>query len=187
MGLRGIPEAELIFDGCRVPAENLVVCDPRDGFRKLMNGYNAQRVGASAVALGIAAGAHQLALDYMTRRRAFGKTLAEFQGLQWIMAEGEMQLEAARLLVYRAACNARLLANNVMLPEMTEASIAKAFTAHAAFQVVSDALQMFGAAGYSRDLPLERMLRDVRMFQIGGGTSQAQLNVIARGLFTRRR
>lgn len=183
MGLRGIPEAELIFRDCEVGAENLVVRDPKDGFKKLMNGYNAQRIGASAVALGIAQGAHDLALDYMGQREAFGQKLKDFQGLNWMMAEGEMKLEAARLLVYRAACNARLLPNNVMLPQMREASIAKAFTGHEAFQVVSEALQMFGAAGYSRDLPLERMLRDVRMFQIGGGTSQAQLNMIARSIF----
>jgi len=183
MGLRGIPEAELIFENCEVPAANLVVRDAKDGFKKLMNGYNAQRIGASSVALGIARGAHDLALDYMGQRAAFGKKLKEFQGLDWMMAESEMQLEAARLLVYRAACNARRLANNVMLPQMKEASIAKAYTGHAAFEVVSESLQMFGAAGYSRDLPLERMLRDVRMFQIGGGTTQAQLNMIARSLF----
>jgi alkylation response protein AidB-like acyl-CoA dehydrogenase len=186
MGLRGIPEAELIFDNCEVPADSIVVRDSKHGFKKLMNGYNAQRIGASAVALGIAQGAHELALDYMCQREAFGQKLKDFQGLEWMMAEGEMKLEAARLLVYRAACNARKLANNVMLPQMKEASMAKAFTGHEAFQVVSDALQMFGAAGYSRDLPLERMLRDVRMFQIGGGTSQAQLNMIARSVFSGR-
>jgi len=184
MGLRGIPEAELLFDNCEVPAANVVVRDAKDGFKKLMNGYNAQRIGASAVALGIAQGAHDLAVDYMGRREAFGRKLKDFQGLEWMMAEGEIRLDAARLLIYRAACNARTLANNVMLPQMREASIAKAFSGHEAFQVVSDALQMFGAAGYSRDLPLERMLRDVRMFQIGGGTSQAQLNMIARGIFS---
>ncbi len=186
MGLRGIPEAELIFDGCRVPAANLVVRDPKDGFKKLMNGYNAQRVGASSVALGLAQGAHDLAVDYLCRREAFGRRLKDFQGLEWLMAESEIALEAMRLLIYRAACNARPLANNVMLPQMKDASIAKAFSGHTAFEVVSESLQMFGAAGYSRDLPLERMLRDVRMFQIGGGTSQAQLNMIARGLFAGR-
>ncbi len=186
MGLRGIPEAELIFEDCAVPAANLVVRDPVEGFKKLMNGYNAQRIGASAVALGLAQGAHDLALAYMGKREAFGQKLKEFQGLDWMMAQSEMRLEAARLLVYRAACNARRLANNVMLPQMKEASIAKAYTGHEAFEVVSDALQMFGAAGYSRDLPLERMLRDVRMFQIGGGTSQAQMNMIARSLFAGR-
>lgn len=183
MGLRGIPEAELIFRDCEVPAANLVVRDPKDGFKKLMNGYNAQRIGASSVALGLAQGAHDLALEYMGQRIAFGRKLREFQGLDWMMAESEIKIEAARLLIYRAACNARLLANNVMLPQMKEASIAKAYTGHAAFEVVSESLQMFGAAGYSRDLPLERMLRDVRMFQIGGGTSQAQLNMIARSIF----
>ena len=186
MGLRGIPEAELIFENCEVPATNLVVRDPKDGFKKLMNGYNAQRIGASSVALGIAQGAHDLAVDFMCQRETFGKKLKDFQGLQWMMAESEMKLEAARLLVYRAACNARKLANNVMLPEMREASIAKAFTAHESFHVVSESLQMFGASGYSRDLPLERMLRDVRMFQIGGGTSQAQMNMIARSMFAGR-
>jgi len=183
MGLRGIPEAELIFDNCEVPAANVVVRDAKHGFKKLMNGYNAQRIGASAVALGIAQGAHDLAVAHMGRREAFGRKLKDFQGLGWVMADGEIRLDAARLLIYRAACNARVLANNVMLPQMREASIAKVFTGHEAFHVVSDALQMFGAAGYSRDLPLERMLRDVRMFQIGGGTSQAQLNMITRGLF----
>lgn len=186
MGLRGIPETELIFENCEVSADNLVVCDPKDGFKKLMNGYNAQRIGASSVALGIAQGAHDMAVDYMCEREAFGKKLKDFQGLEWMMAESEIKLDAARLLIYRAACNGRQLANNVMLPEMKEASIAKAFTVHEAFQVVSDSLQMFGAAGYSRDLPLERMLRDVRMFQIGGGTSQAQLNMIARSMFSGR-
>ncbi|MBE0620631.1 MAG: acyl-CoA dehydrogenase family protein [Burkholderiales bacterium] len=186
MGLRGIPEAELIFENCEVPASCLVVRDPKDGFKKLMNGYNAQRIGASSVALGIAQGAHDLALDYMGQREAFGRKLKDFQGLDWMMAKSEMELEAARLLVYRAACNARRLENNVMLPQMKEASIAKAYTGHASFEVVSESLQMFGAAGYSRDLPLERMLRDVRMFQIGGGTSQAQLNMIARSLFAGR-
>jgi alkylation response protein AidB-like acyl-CoA dehydrogenase len=186
MGLRGIPESELIFEDCQVPAENVVVIDPKEGFKKLLNGYNAQRTGAGTVALGIAQGAHNLAVDYALEREAFGKRIAEFQGLQWLMVQGEMKLQAARLLLYRAACEARYLPNNVMLPDMAQASIAKAFTAHAAFEVVSDSLQVFGASGYSRDLPLERMLRDVRMFQIGGGTSQAQMNMVARALFKRK-
>lgn len=184
MGLRGIPETELIFQDCEVSATNLVIRDPKDGFKKLMNGYNAQRVGASTVALGIAQGAHDLAVNYMCKREAFGKKLRDFQGLSWMMADGAMRLDAVRLMIYRAACNARRLSNNVMLPAMKEASMAKALSGHETFHVVSDALQIFGAAGYSRDLPLERMLRDVRMFQIGGGTSQAQLNMIVRSMFT---
>ena len=184
MGLRGIPEAELIFNDCEVPAENVVVQgDGNEGFKKLMYGYNGQRVGASAVALGIAQGAHDLAVDYMKQREAFGRPISDFQGLQWMMAESEIKLNAARLLIHRAACNARDLANNVKLPHTNEASMAKAFTGHAALEVTSESLQMFGAYGYSQDLPLERMMRDVRMFQIGGGTTQAQLNMISRSVF----
>jgi alkylation response protein AidB-like acyl-CoA dehydrogenase len=187
MGLRGIPETELIFQDCEVSAENVVVmADGSEGFKKLMYGYNAQRLGASAVALGIAQGAHDLAVEYMQKRKAFGRRISEFQGLQWIMAESEIKLNAARLLIYRAACNARDLSNNVKLPYMNEASMAKAYTSHAALEVTSDSLQMFGAYGYSQDFPLERMMRDVRMFQIGGGTTQAQLNMIARSVFKRK-
>jgi alkylation response protein AidB-like acyl-CoA dehydrogenase len=187
MGLRGIPEAELIFQDCQVPPENVVVPgDGNESFKKLMYGYNGQRVGASAVALGIAQGAHDLAVEYMKKRKAFGRSISEFQGLQWMMAESEIKLNAARLLIYRAACNARDLPNNVKLPYMNEASMAKAYTGHAALEVTSESLQMFGAYGYSQDLPLERMLRDVRMFQIGGGTSQAQLNMVARSIFKRK-
>lgn len=187
LGLRGIPETELIFRDCEIPEENVVVvADGNEGFKKLMYGYNGQRVGASAVALGIAQGAHELAIDWMKKREAFGRKISEFQGLQWMMADAEMELNAARLLIYKAACNARDLPNNVKLPYMDESSMAKAYTGHASFRVVSDSLQMFGAYGYSQDLPLERMLRDVRMFQIGGGTTQAQLNMIVRSIFKRK-
>jgi len=187
MGLRGIPEAELIFKNCTVSPENVVVRgEGNEGFKKLMYGYNGQRVGASAVAMGIAQGAHELAIDWMKRRKAFGKTLSEFQGLQWMMADAEIKLNAARLLIYRAACNARDLPNNVKLPQMDEASMAKAYTGHVALEVVSESLQMFGAYGYSQSLPLERMFRDVRMFQIGGGTTQAQINMVARSIFSKK-
>jgi alkylation response protein AidB-like acyl-CoA dehydrogenase len=187
MGLRGIPETELIFKDCVVPADNVVVMgDGNEGFKKLMNGYNGQRVGASAVALGLAQGAHDLAVEYMKKRKAFGRPIADFQGLQWMAAEAEIKLNAARLLIYRAACNARQLPNNVRLPLMDEASMAKAYTGHAALEVTSESLQMFGAAGYAESLPLARMFRDVRMFQIGGGTSQAQINMVARSLFRKK-
>ena len=187
MGLRGIPETELIFKDCRVPASRVVVKgEGNEGFKKLMYGYNGQRVGASSVALGLAQGAHDLAVLYMKKRKAFGKTLSEFQGLQWMMAESEIKLNCARLLIHRAASNARHLPNNVRLPHMDEASMAKAYTGHAALEVVSESLQMFGAAGYSNDLPIERMFRDVRMFQIGGGTTQAQINMVARSVFNKK-
>ena len=187
LGLRGIPETELLFENCIVPKENVVVMgDGNEGMKKLMFGYNGQRIGASAVALGIATGAHELAVKYMLKRKAFGKTLSEFQGLQWEMAQSEVKLSAAHLLICQAACNARKLPNNVRMPLMNEASMAKAFTGDIAIQVVSDSLQMFGAAGYAEDLPLERMYRDVRMFKIGGGTTEAQLNMLARHVFNRK-
>lgn len=187
LGLRGIPETELILKDCVVPTENVVVMgDGTEGFKKLMNGYNGQRVGASAVALGLAQGAHDLAVEYMKERKQFGRSISEFQGLQWLMAEGEIKLHAARLLIYRAACNARHLPNNVRLPSMAEASMAKAFTGHSALEVVSKSLQMFGAAGYAESLPLARMFRDVRMFEIGGGTTEAQLSMIARSVFRKK-
>jgi alkylation response protein AidB-like acyl-CoA dehydrogenase len=187
MGLRGIPEAELLFNQCVVPQNNVVVMgDRKQGLKKLMFGYNAQRVGASAVALGIARGAHELAVQYMLERKAFGQTLSEFQGLQWKIANAEIELSAAHLLIYQAASNALQLSNNVSVPHMHEASMAKAFACDIAIRVVSDSMQMFGASGYSEDLPLERMYRDVRMFKIGGGTTEAQLNVLARFIFNRK-
>jgi len=187
LGLRGIPETELIFENCVVPDTQVVVRgEGFEGFKKLMNSYNGQRVGASAVALGIAMGAHALATEYMCKRKAFGKTLSEFQGLQWEMAKAEIQINCAYLLICQAACNARLLPNNVQMPSMHEASMAKAYTGQAAIDVVSDSLQMFGAMGYAEDLPLERMYRDVRMFKIGGGTTEAQLNMISRHVFRRK-
>jgi len=183
MGVRGTPEGELVFEGCRVPAERVVVDDPENGFKKLMQAYNAQRVCATAVALGIAQGAHDLAVEFMTEREAFDGTISDLQGPRWEMAEAEMHLQAARLLLYRAAANARELPNNVMLPRRTDTSVVKAHGADVAFEVVNDALQMFGARGYSKDYPLERMLRDVRMFKIGGGTTEVQLNGIADAIF----
>lgn len=183
LGVRGTPEGELVIDDCRVPSENVVVKDSADGFKKLMRAYNAQRVCASAVAVGIAQGAHDLAVEFMGDREAFGGPISDLQGLRWEMAEAEMELQAARLLLYRAAANADVLDNNVMLPGRVDTSMVKAYAADAAFEVVNDSLQMFGARGYSKDYPLERMLRDVRMFKIAGGTSEVQKNGIARSVF----
>lgn len=182
LGVRGTPEGEIVFDGARVPADNVVVRDPDDGFKKLMQAYNAQRIGASAVALGIAQGAHDLAVEFINEREAFGGTISDLQGPRWEMAEAEMKLQAARTLLYRAASNARELDNNVMLPTLEDTSIVKAYAADVCFEVANESLQMFGARGYSKDFPLERMLRDVRMFKIGGGTTEAQKNMIAKSV-----
>jgi hypothetical protein len=179
MGLRGIPETEEIFEDCRVPRANLVTI----GFGRLMSAYNSQRVGAGTVALGVAQGAFEQAIAYAQQRQQFGRPIAEFQGLQWMLADARVQLDAARLLLHRAAVQ---LDPKTGFPRMDLAAIAKTFAADMAIKVTNDALQVFGAAGYSRDFPLERMARDARMFAIGGGTTQAQRNVIAAAIFRRK-
>ena len=179
MGLRAIPEMEVIFDDMVVDADMLVM--PPSGFAKgfgdLMNAYNSQRVGAGTVGLGIATGAYELALQFSKEREQFDRPIAEFQGLQWMLADMSVQLEAARSLTYRAAESRG--ANGSPFPDALMAAQAKIFTAEASIQVVNDALQVFGAAGYSRRNPLERMYRDVRMFTIGGGTAQILRTVVA--------
>ena len=176
MGLRGIPEAEIAFEDMDLPPSALVIPPRglRKGFADLMNAYNSQRVGAATVALGIADGAYQLALDWSEKREQFGRPINEFQGLQWKLADMSIKLAAARALVYGAARS-----GEGGFPDMLLAAQAKVFTSESAISVVNDALQFFGARGYSRNLPLERMARDVRMFTIGGGTAEVLRNVVA--------
>lgn len=183
MGLRGIPEMEVLFDDMEV-GPDMVVMPPsgwRRGFADLMNAYNSQRVGAGTVALGLAAGAYEQALDFSKKREQFGRPIAEFQGLQWMLADMSTKIEAARSLTYRAACSRGPGVDGARspFPDPAMAAQAKIFTAETSIQVVSDALQVFGAAGYSRRNPLERMYRDVRMFTIGGGTAQILRTVVA--------
>ncbi|MBI3634643.1 MAG: acyl-CoA dehydrogenase family protein [Candidatus Rokubacteria bacterium] len=173
MGLRGIPEGELHFDGCVVPRDNVLV-PPGDGFKKLMRAYNAQRLGAATVALGLAQGAYERALAFVTERRQFGRPIADFQGLRWKLSDMAITLDAARLLIHRAAARA-----GRDFPDALEAAKAKTFAAEMAQAVTSQALQLHGAAGYGRSLPLERMVRDARMFAIGGGTVEMMRNLIA--------
>lgn len=173
MGLRGIPEGELHFEGCEVPRDNLLV-GPGDGFKKLMRAYNGQRLGAATVALGLAQGAYEKALAYATQRRQFGRAIGDFQGIRWKLADMAIKLDAARLLIHRAAARA-----GRDFPDALEAAKAKTFAAETAQEVTSQALQIHGAAGYGRSLPLERMVRDARMFAIGGGTLEMMRNLIA--------
>lgn len=179
MGLRGIPEGELHFDRCFVPESQLLV-GPGDGFRKLMRAYNGQRLGAATVALGLAQGAWEHALAWATSRRQFGRPIADFQGIRWKLADMAIRLDAARLLIHRCAANA-----GRELPDPVEAAKAKTFAAEMAQEVTSQALQIHGAAGYGRSLPLERMVRDARMFAIGGGTVEMLRNLIADRLLPR--
>ena len=179
MGLRGIPETIVNFNDMEVGAD-MALMPPSGlgrGFADLMNAYNAQRVGAGTVALGLASGAYELALEFVKKREQFGRPIAEFQGLQWMLADMSVKLEAARSLTYRAAASQG--PSDSPFPDPALAAQAKIFTSEAAISVVSDALQAHGAAGYSRTNPLERMYRDVRMFTIGGGTAQILRTVVA--------
>lgn len=169
MGVRGIPETHVYFDGLRVHESMLLkpMGDLRKGFAALMNAYNAQRVGAGTVALGIAQGAFEEAVDYVKIRKQFGRPIGEFQGLQWMIADMSIQLDAARLLIHRAA--------NVPVgnfPDVKQAAQAKIYAAETANKVTSDSLQLFGSTGYSREVAMERHMRDARMFTIAGGTAQ---------------
>ena len=169
MGLRGIPETEVLFDNLEVPEEMALIPPEglKRGFAGLMTAYNGQRVGAATVALGIAQGAYEEALAYAKSREQFGRPIAEFQGLQWMLADMSIGLAASRALVHNAAAGA-----GSGFPDMREAAQAKILASETAIKVTNDALQIHGSAGYSRNKPLERMARDGRMFTIGGGTAQ---------------
>jgi butyryl-CoA dehydrogenase len=179
MGLRGCAQADLIFENCRVPRENVVI-HPGD-FTKLMEAFNLERCGNAIMAVGIASAALDEAIAYAKQRTQFGRLLCEFQGMQWKFARMAMEVDAARLLVYRAVSGA---AHG--FPSMLESSMAKAYSNEMAIRVTNDALQVFGGLGYLRECPLERMVRDARAWAIAGGTVEIQLNNIASGLFGRR-
>jgi len=179
MGLRGIPETEIIFNDLEIDAD-MAVIPPEGlhrGFAGLMQAYNGQRVGAGTVALGIAQGAYKAACAYIKVRKQFGRPIAEFQGLQWMVADMSVSLDAARMMLWRAAASAESSASG--FPDALMAAQAKLIASETAVKVTNDALQLHGAAGYSRNLPLERMVRDARMFTIGGGTAQMLRNLIA--------
>ena len=184
MGLRGIPETRVEFRDLTLGPDRLIV--PPEGVRKgfggLMNAYNGQRTGAATVALGIAAGAYEIALDYSKSRKQFGRPICEFQGLQWMMADMSIALDSARLLIHKAAASA----GKDGFPDPLLAAQAKILASETAIKVSNDALQIHGAMGYSRRLPLERMARDARMFTIGGGTAQLLRNLVASRILERK-
>ena len=187
MGLRGIPETQIILEDLEI-LEEMALIPPeglKHGFAGLMNAYNGQRVGAGTVAMGIAAGAYELALEFSRERNQFGRPICEFQGLQWMLVDMHTQIEAARLLLRKAAAvNSESSGNG--FPDMLEAAQAKIFSSEMAIKVTNDALQIFGSSGYSRNFPLERMARDARMFTIGGGTAQILRTVVASALLERK-
>ncbi|MCC7282914.1 MAG: acyl-CoA dehydrogenase family protein [Acetobacteraceae bacterium] len=183
MGLRGIPETLVEFRDL-VVADAMVLRAPggfRKGFARLIDAYNAQRVGAATVALGIAAGAHALAVQYAKGREQFGRPIAEFQGLQWMLADAAVELDAARALIHAAARSAER-PDGAGFPDPVATAKAKIFASEMAIRVTNTALQVWGSAGYSRNNPMERHVRDARMFTIAGGTAQILRNLVAADL-----
>jgi len=181
MGVRGVDTGELILDGVRVPGENVI--GDVGGFRLAMLGLNSMRPIVAARGIGLAEGALMYAVEYVQQREAFGQTIADFQGIQWKIAELAAEIEAARLLTYRSAWMAdRGEFTREFVPFL---SMAKYHATEVAVRVAGEALQMLGAAGYMEDHPLELYYRDAKQLTIVEGTSQVQLGLIAKGVLDR--
>jgi len=174
LGLRASDTAELVLDGARVPAANLVG-ELHLGFVQAMQVLEGGRIAMAAMAVGIAQGALDAAVTYMKQRTAFGQTLAEFNGLQGMVAELATEIEAARLLTHRAAW-----LKDAGQPVRHTAAMAKVFASEVAMKAASKAVQIHGGAGYVTDFPVERIFRDAKLTEIGEGTSEVQRLVIAR-------
>ena len=176
LGIRGSSTTELIFEDCIIPADNLLG-DENGGFKIAMKTLDGGRIGIAAQALGIAQGALDQSIAYMKERIQFGKPIAAFQGLQWMVAEMDTEVEAARLLLYRAAWN-----KDMGLPYAKEAAMAKLYASEVAMRVTTKAVQLHGGYGYTRDYPVERMMRDAKITEIYEGTSEVQKMVISAAL-----
>jgi len=176
LGLRGSKTAELILENCRVPKENLLG-EKNLGFVGAMTILDRGRTAIGAMAVGIAQGALEESLSYAKQRVQFGKPIGKNQAIQWMLADMATSIDAARLLVMRAA-----FLEDKGLPFSMEASMAKLFASEIAMKATRDAIQIHGGNGYMRDLPLERFYRDVKLTQIGEGTSEVQRMVIAKRL-----
>jgi alkylation response protein AidB-like acyl-CoA dehydrogenase len=176
MGLHASPTGELIFEQCRVPAANRLGQEG-DGLRIALSSLDGGRVNIGAIATGVAQAALDVATRYAQERQAFGKPIGAFEGIQFMLADMAMKIEAARLLVYQAAFKM-----DEGEPASMYVSMAKCFATDAAMQVTTDAVQVLGGAGYVRDWPVERYMRDVKVAQIFEGTNQIQRMVIARAL-----
>lgn len=179
MGLHGMPSCDLIFEDVRIPKENLIL-SPGE-FNRLMATFHIERCGNAAMCLGIAGAALDEARKYAMERTAFGKPICEFQAIQFMIVDMAMKLDAARLLVYRAAENA-----GGDLPSIYEASLAKAYANEMVIEVTNLAMQIFGGYGYSSEFPIERMYRDAKAWGVAGGTIQMLKIGIAGILFGRR-
>jgi acyl-CoA dehydrogenase len=174
MGQRGTAVGELHLEGCRVP-EGAMVGEPGEGFKIALRALDSGRIGIAALAVGIARAAFEAAVSYASHRRQFGRQIASFQGIQWMLADMATHIEAARLLTHQAA---RL--RDAGRPHTKEAAMAKLRASDVAMEITINALQVHGGAGYRKDLPLERYVRDAKLTQIYEGTNQIQRIVIAR-------
>ena len=179
MGLRGMPSCDLIFEDVRVPKANQVI-GPGE-FKNLMMTFDIERCGNSAMALGTAQGAYEEAKKYAMERTTFGRPICEFQAIQFMIAEMAMTIDAARLLVYRAAVGA-----GQGLPSIYEASMGKCFANEMVRDVTDKAMQILGGYGYSKEFPVERMVRDGRAWGVAGGTLQMLKITMASMIFGRR-
>jgi len=181
MGLGGVPNVQLFFENMRVPAENRLG-EEGQGFKACMHILDLNRPTVAAAAIGIGQGALDASIAYAKQRNAFGKPIASFQGLQWMIADMAMQLEAARALLFE--CTRQVDRGDFsQLPMM--ASMAKCYGSDVAMKVTTDAVQIFGGVGYLKDYPVERMMRDAKINQIWEGTNQIQRIVISRHLLGR--
>jgi alkylation response protein AidB-like acyl-CoA dehydrogenase len=177
LGIKGSPTCEIHFENCTIPADR-IIGEPGTGFKTALTTLDHTRLTIGAQALGIAQGAIDASIAYMKERKQFGKPIADFQGLQFMLADMVMQTEAARQLIYAAAAKAERGE-----PGLTWYSAsAKAFASDVAMKVTTDAVQIFGGYGYTEDFPVERMMRDAKITQIYEGTNQINRMVIARQL-----
>jgi butyryl-CoA dehydrogenase len=172
MGIRSSPTYELVFENCRVPRANLLGGEG-EGFKVAMKTLDGGRIGIAAQALGIAQGAMDAAVTYARERKQFDQPIAGFQGVQFMLADMAVQIEAARLLVYQSAFRA-----DAGTSYSKQSAIAKLFASETAMQVTTRAVQVFGGYGYTRDFPVERMMRDAKITEIYEGTSEIQRLVI---------
>lgn len=174
LGIRSSLTYELVFDNCRIPKEN-ILANEGDGFKVAMLTLDYGRIGIASQALGIAQGAYEAALAYAKDRKQFGAPIANLQAIQFKLADMAMEIDAARLLVYRAAFLATDKSNKIS----TEAAMAKCYASDVAMKVTTEAVQVLGGYGYTREYPLERMMRDAKITQIYEGTNEIQRVVIA--------
>jgi alkylation response protein AidB-like acyl-CoA dehydrogenase len=179
LGLRASDTSELILEDCEVPAENLLGKEG-EGFVDSLRILDGGRISIAALALGIARGAYDAARKYVKQRRQFGRAIAEFQGIQWKLADMATQLDAARLLTLRAAAM-----KDAGQTTTSESAMAKLFASEAAVRICDEAVQLHGGYGFIKDYPVEKFYRDVKLCTIGEGTSEIQRMVIARELLKR--